>query len=84
MDCPYCDASAPRMSLHDHLVDEHSDEVERDGATCRLPDPTGDGDDIEATVETGDDETVDRFSKEVAILVFDRLLDRLGEERGRG
>ncbi|MFP4188456.1 MAG: hypothetical protein ACLFR5_03500 [Halobacteriales archaeon] len=81
MDCPYCDVSASRMSLHSHLVEEHTDEIEREGATCRLRDPTGDGDNIEATVDTGDGETVERFSNEVAMLVFDRLLDRLEERK---
>jgi hypothetical protein len=77
MDCPYCDESAPRMSLHSHLVDEHDDEIELDGATCRIKNP--EGEDIEATVDTADGDTVDRFSNEVSMLVFDRLLDRLEE-----
>ena len=77
MDCPYCDTSASRMSLHHHLVDEHTDEIELDGATCRLKNP--EGEDIEATVDTADDETVERFSNEVSMLVFDRLLDSLEE-----
>jgi hypothetical protein len=56
-------------------MDEHVDEIDRDGATCRLHNP--EGEDIEAEVDTGDEETVDRFSNEVAVLVFDRLLDGL-------
>jgi hypothetical protein len=75
MDCPYCDASAPRMSLHSHLVEEHEDEIQRDGATCRLRNP--EGEDIEVSVDTADGETVKRFSNEVAVLAFDRLLNRL-------
>jgi hypothetical protein len=63
------------MSLHRHLVEEHADTLERDGRTYRLHNPNGE--DIETSVETGDEDSAERFSNEVAMLVFDRLLDSI-------
>lgn len=78
MDCPYCGFSAPRMSLHSHLVGQHTDEFEREGTAYSLRNP--EGDDIEVSMEAGaDEDAAERFSNEVAMLAFDRLLNRLEE-----
>lgn len=82
MDCPYCGFSAPRMSLHSHLVEEHADAAERaDETTYRLRNPEGNG--IEVGMEAGaDEDAAERFSNEVLMLAFDRLLNRLEEKEG--
>ncbi len=67
------------MSLHSHLVDEHTDEFEREGTAYSLRNP--EGDDIEVSMGAGaDEDTAEKFSNEVAMLGFDRLLNRLEEE----
>lgn len=78
MECPYCAYSGTRMTVHQHLIDEHSDALERDDAeTYRLPNP--EGDDVVVAAEAGieDKETLERFSNEVAVLAFDKLLSRI-------
>jgi hypothetical protein len=84
MDCPFDDCgygARTRMSLHQHLVEDHADAVERrDATTYALEHPTKD-DEIVVSAEAGvDDDTLERFSKEVAMLAFDKLLNRLEEE----
>ncbi len=84
MDCPFEDCgygARTRMALHQHLVDEHADAVERrDATTYILKNPAND-DEIVVSAEAGvDEDTLERFSNEVAMLAFDKLLNRLEEE----
>jgi hypothetical protein len=68
------------MTVHQHLIDEHTDAIERDDtSTYRLHNP--EGDDVVVTAEAGieDEDTLDRFSNEVAVLAFDKLLSRIEE-----
>lgn len=70
-----------RMALHQHLVDEHADAVERQDATTYILKNPAKDDEIVVSAEAGvDEETLERFSNEVAMLAFDKLLNRLEEE----
>lgn len=80
MDCPFegCGYSGTRMSLHSHLVDEHADAVEQvDEKTYVLTCPAVD-EEITVNAEAGvEDDTLERFSNEITVLAFDKLLNRI-------
>jgi hypothetical protein len=80
MDCPFegCGYSGTRMSLHSHLVDEHADAVEQvNEKTYVLTCPAVD-EEITVNAEAGvEDDTLERFSKELTVLAFDKLLNRI-------
>lgn len=84
MDCPFegCGYTArTRMALHQHLVDEHADAVERRDATTYVLENPATGDEIVVSAEAGmEDDTLEKFSNEVTMLAFDKLLNRLEEE----
>lgn len=68
-------------------MEDHADAVERRDATTYVlelpgePEPSGENE-IVVTAEAGiEEETLERFSNEVAMLAFDKLLNRL--ERGK-
>lgn len=66
------------MSLHSHLVDEHADAVKQvDEKTYVLECPAAD-EEITVDAEAGvEDDTLERFSNEITVLAFDKLLNRL-------
>lgn len=69
------------MSLHQHLVEDHADAVERRDATTYVLEYPSKDDEIVVSAEAGvDEETLERFSNEVAMLAFDKLLNRLEKE----
>lgn len=80
MDCPFeaCGYTGARMTLHGHLVDKHADAVEQvDEETYVLRCPGAD-EEIEVRAEAGiEDDTLERFSNEITVLAFDKLLNRL-------
>lgn len=80
MDCPFegCGYSGARMTLHSHLVEEHADAVEQvDEKTYVLECPGAD-EEITVNAEAGvEDDTLERFSNEITVLAFDKLLNRL-------
>lgn len=80
MDCPFegCGYSGTRMSLHSHLLEEHSDAVEQvDEKTYVLTCPGAD-EEITVHAEAGvEDDTLERFGNEITVLAFDKLLNRL-------
>jgi len=85
MNCPFgdgCGFSGTRMSLHQHLMDEHADAVERDGAEYVYACPVcGDETRIAPeTVDEDDDDTLEGFGNEIRMLAFDAMLDHLEEE----
>ncbi len=84
MDCPYCEEVVGRMVLHQHLVDAHSMEIERDGAVYRIDCPYCDE---EAAVDVGDapgldEEDAGEFAVDAAVMAFDVLLDHVELEHG--
>jgi hypothetical protein len=70
------------MGLHQHLVDEHADAVEQvDEKTYVLNCPAAD-EEITVHAEAGvEDDTLERFSNEITVLAFDKLLNRLEEKK---
>lgn len=70
------------MSLHSHLVEEHADAVEQVDEktyvlTCRAAD-----EEITVHAEAGvEGDTLERFSNEITVLAFDKLLNRLEQEK---
>ncbi|MDZ7687253.1 MAG: hypothetical protein U5J64_00780 [Halobacteriales archaeon] len=73
------------MRLHQHLVDEHTDAVVRKRGDVRPRNRVWTpkrSTSIAVRAEAGieDDETLERFSNEVTMLVFDKLLNRVEEE----
>jgi hypothetical protein len=69
------------MSLHQHLVEDHADAVERRDPTTYVLERPAKDDEIVVSAEAGvDEETLERFSNEVAMLAFDKLLNRLEKE----
>jgi len=72
------------MSLHQHLVDEHKDAVERVDATTYVLTCPGAGEKITVHAEAGvGEDTLERFSNEIEVLAFDKLLNRLQSEEDR-
>lgn len=89
--CPYCDFSGPRMTVHAHLADAHAGELgwrtdERFGYTyCIVTCPVC-GAKYEQVVRKArrDPAFVDEYEHEIRLVVFDLLLHHLHGEHEVG
>lgn len=71
------------MSVHQHMLDSHGDELSREGRNYVFHCPECSQ---ETTIEPGSgaepDELVEKYGNEVTMIAFDRLLDHLENEHG--
>lgn len=83
MDCPYCGYSAPRISLHQHMLDNHGDQLRKEGRNYVFSCPEcGKKTTIEPGSGAEPDELVEKYGTEVRMIALDRLLDHLENEHG--
>ncbi len=85
MECPYCNKNAGRMTIHHHMVESHRDEIDIDieNRLFRYGCPECE---IEAEVEPGtgveDAEDIEKFQREITMMMFDKLLNHLESNHG--
>ena len=90
-DCPYCDFSGPRMSVHAHLAETHGDELgwrkdERLGFTyCIVTCPLCGASHAQIVRKARKNpEFVQEYEHHIRLVVFDLLLYHLQGEHGFG